>query len=275
MPSKTSVVGWVVAGILGAIIYAEWTADRLAFRHLKSVFEGQHGQQQQGGARDYPQLGTNSQDQQPAKEYQTDCSKRDDSDLCAQRRMAKSAEDQAGLSELGLWLLGATLFFTAAAAIAAWRTVRTMQDTAKRELRAYLGIAQTKIETLKPGEAPRVSIEIKNFGHTPAYAVVTGLNMTVGVWSANGLALAAQSTRPLGVLNPQDTSLMSGATGDPLTERDIQDMRSGARYLFVAGIITYRDALNATQTTTFKLEYGGDHMKVGRLAYCREGNDAT
>ena len=48
-------------------------------------------------------------------EYQPDCSKRSDADLCAQLRMAQAADSQSALNLLGVGLLGATLLATGAA----------------------------------------------------------------------------------------------------------------------------------------------------------------
>lgn len=80
--------------------------------------------------------------------------------------MASAAEVQSWLNKLGIYLLAATLGFTAAAAIAAGLTVHVMQYTAKNELRAYV---QAEKATVIGNGSRRFAIEIVvlNSGGTP------------------------------------------------------------------------------------------------------------
>lgn len=80
--------------------------------------------------------------------------------------MASAAEVQSWLNKLGIYLLSATLGFTAAAAIAAGLTVHVMQYTAKNELRAYV---QAEDATVIGNGSRKFAIEIVvlNSGGTP------------------------------------------------------------------------------------------------------------
>jgi hypothetical protein len=116
-------------------------------------------------------------------EYKPDCSVKDNADLCAQRRIAKAAEEQTGINALGLGLLFFTLCATIAAALSvrqaaiatrhaataahgsantANATLETMRDTAKRQLRAYV-----MVDGMVVGET-FVKVVLKNAGLTPA-----------------------------------------------------------------------------------------------------------
>jgi hypothetical protein len=148
-------------------IISPYVAD-FVFRNSDSVGVAGNSADQQRDARD-AKPPTATEDQQPSAEYQPDCAKSTNADLCAQRRMAKSAEDQVGISELGMWLLGATLVFTAGAAVASGLTVWAMKDGTKRQLRAYVAAVPTRIEGLSPTTKSQVSYRITNHGFTPAH----------------------------------------------------------------------------------------------------------
>src|SRR5271155_2169793 len=52
-------------------------------------------------------------------------------------------------------------------------TLKTMQDTAERQLRAYVLIPSAHVKNIAEGNGPPVAhVQIKNFGQTPAYKVV-------------------------------------------------------------------------------------------------------
>lgn len=98
--------------------------------------------QTQGTNASQPQSARVEQDQAGPKPYTADCNKpkdHDAADFCQQVRMADAAEAQNRINSFGLGALIFTLIATGIAAYAALRTVWTMQDTAKRQLRAYIG----------------------------------------------------------------------------------------------------------------------------------------
>lgn len=121
-------------------------------------------------------------------------------DLKAQESMAESTRKLVDLTNDQVWIVGLeasllvlTLIFTAAATRAASRAakaadnaVEVTEDTAKQQLRAYLGIE--KLEVTEPGSQGVydigdgrtgeniTAITIKNFGSTPAYKVLAQLN---------------------------------------------------------------------------------------------------
>jgi hypothetical protein len=110
-------------------------------------------------------------------------------DICAQRRMADAAERQIWLSLLGVVLVGGSLFFTAWASIAAGQaaaaakeSVALTQDTATRQLRAYVTLTGGGAELVNirdQGFGLRVQITLRNSGQTPAYEFTTWIGQPV------------------------------------------------------------------------------------------------
>jgi hypothetical protein len=111
---------------------------------------------------------------------------KDHADLCQQWRTAEAAETQVNLSAANLALIIVTVIFTALAAISAGKaanaahasaeratdTLRIMEETAERQLRAYVHVKALKIKNAKSEEwSPTVQVQFQNFGATPAYAV--------------------------------------------------------------------------------------------------------
>ncbi len=190
MPNNFWIAGWGVAFILAALLYSEKVTDRAAFGNAKAQQENKgRADQQPIASSNRPPAPTYNR-QPPPKEYKPDCSKREDADLCTQRRMAVAAEEQGRLNIIGLVLLIATLYATAKAAIftghaviatqdaataaqtsaaTANSTLKQMEITAERQLRAYVHLDHVRIED--PLGTPKIRARIKNFGQTPGYDV--------------------------------------------------------------------------------------------------------
>jgi hypothetical protein len=130
-----------IAGLITVVClisyFSPWVASAVSHNEMDGVTGIQHAERQYQASK---QLATANEKQPPTAGYQPDCSKPENGDLCAQLRMASAAEVQSWLNEFGIFLLTATLLFTAAAAIAAWLTVHVMKETAKNELRAYVQV---------------------------------------------------------------------------------------------------------------------------------------
>ena len=99
----------------------------------------------------------------------------EDANLAVQESMAKSTAQMVGWTERQFWvgsagivLLVVTVFLTFRATHAAIEANKIARETAKRQLRAYLGVANGTIRRTDLGEGPVVILAIKNFGQTPA-----------------------------------------------------------------------------------------------------------
>jgi hypothetical protein len=70
--------------------------------------------------------------------------------------------------KLSDWLLSAATF---GLWYATWRLVKGGEQTAERQLRAYVGIESCKVTTDNWGQTFYVEVQLKNAGQTPAYNV--------------------------------------------------------------------------------------------------------
>ncbi len=100
---------------------------------------------------------------------------REVADLQAQIGMREAADRMADLTKLQVVLtvlgtvgLFATIALTAKSVRVTQDALREQQATAKRELRAYLGILATEVDPVVGGRRVRVVYRFKNFGATPA-----------------------------------------------------------------------------------------------------------
>jgi hypothetical protein len=103
--SNALLAGWVVAGILVALLFSGKVADRGSYSNPEAQRVTKASQDRPPltkGAR--PPPSTFKRDP-PPREYQPDCSKREDTDLCVQRRIADAAEGQRALTVMGVVLL--------------------------------------------------------------------------------------------------------------------------------------------------------------------------
>lgn len=233
----------------------------------------------------------------PAGEQrQTAESKRAAADLKAQQDMAFAARSQAGISLLGLIGLGLTVFYARRAwnearraanasieaakhgersARAAESSVSHAQDTATRQLRAYLGIEAIAISpgyfgtpyVEKISSAPGVTAEstlriaVKNFGQTPARDV-----LVFGYWLTTDYAtrlpyeffaenytdrfsqVGVRNIYSRYVLNSGQIHVTGIPVWDPAPWREAFDKK---RTLYVYGRIYYVDAFKCPWRTTF------------------------
>ena len=162
------------------------------------------------------------------------------------------------------------------AADVAEKTVKTMEDTAHRQLRAYLNVSEAGIKTVDGIMTAHVII--KNFGQTPAYRVV----QWVGIVGTNVEDLSPQFTNPgdsidqsCGVIGPGSTREFKIPLLDKITPQKIVSLKEEKAVIYVYGEISYLDTFNICHTTKYRLFHKGDAVGTSRLAETNEGNEAT
>jgi hypothetical protein len=157
-------------------------------------------------------------------------------------------------------------------------TLATMQDTAQRQLRAYIRLNTNNTPSIT-GEFLVHSL-IENSGQTPAYDVQSWTFVEV---FANPLPEGHQfhaapevipGTRF--VVNPDSVhSTWSPRNGNvPLTDEDIAAITDEYLTLYYWGEVRYRDAFNASHWSRFRLSWTNRPI-YGGWRYCEEGNDAN
>jgi len=175
------------------------------------------------------------------------------------------------------WLRGS---FKAAdaSARAAMEGVITAQDTAQRQLRAYVHVAAGDINFPSPG-FPEAEIVIKNSGQTPAYHVRHWIHM----WIAEH---PLKVTLPIpshdfqmatDVLAPGAMSIMPiEKGGGPVPVESIRLLGTAEGTIYIYGMITYKDVFGIERYTKYRLMYGGQGpVAPGKLKPDSDGNEAT
>ncbi len=206
-------------------------------------------------------------------------------DLCQKWRVAEAAEaserlarDQYRLSVLGMWAIALTLGFAGVAAFAAVRNLTVVQETSKRQLRAYVDVDQasiTKSDALGQLEA---GLRLLNSGQTPAYDVTWRHAVA---WlpypfteesfhrSAAELASDAPSTMAAG-----GASMLTAVLREPVPAANIEAYQRGTMAIAVFGEITYRDTFGEHRSTAFRL-YNTSASGDASLRRAPSGNHST
>ncbi|MFN0217708.1 MAG: hypothetical protein ACKVP4_02720 [Hyphomicrobium sp.] len=235
--SNLEIGGAVVAGLFLAFTFG--TLAVAPHRNVQALVENPTAQRQAGDASKGPSAAQQN-NKTPAKDYQPECSDPKNADLCAQRRMAKAAEEQTGLNQLGLVLLFFTLMSTGAAAVFAWLTLRTMKDTAQSQLRAYVNIVTAEliwIQTNVVHDLYRVEIALKNFGSTPAHDVFSEMKIVKGE-SVEKSEVVATVVGSHGTLGPTAETLITAHV--EIHRIDVELLEIEIPHVFINGSAIYK-----------------------------------
>lgn len=180
-------------------------------------------------------------------------------------------------------ITGALAVFTAFLWGATKRLVGGSEETARRQLRAYVFLDPEKEFTFvrKPSVTATVETEIhvKNLGLTPAYDVFCHSWMTVDVWPLpeNFVFVGPSGDEPLtrSVVPPGGLVHFHTGTCRPFTPDELAAVESGARRLYIYGQITYTDTFGRQHWTNFcqgSTALGREGFRTA-LAKCDRHND--
>jgi len=179
-------------------------------------------------------------------------------------KTTNSSEDieiQRKLAKYTKWLVvvGAVQFIALIGqGVVFFLTLRSMSDTAQRQLRAYIGVSESGLK-LQPENIPEGQVYIKNFGQTPAY--------NVRQWIAIALLPHPLPTNlpepPEGFLT--STSLIpSGGhhinvvpVKQPIPADILALLATPELALYVYGRVVYEDIFGKERHTQYRLIYGG------------------
>lgn len=148
------------------------------------------------------------------------------------------------------------------------------QDTAKRQLRAYVHVQSAKPKDICDGCFPTAAITLKNSGQTPAYDWQAG--QAIGLFDKDHKVPWPDfdfTTGTRGILAPGQTSDFEVTNHKiVLTRESLQALSDGSLTLFVIGHVRYRDAFGIQRNTKYRYRYGGPvGMTMGQD---QEGNEA-
>jgi hypothetical protein len=155
--------------------------------------------------------------------------------------------------------------------------VRGAERTAKRELRAYVGISSVGIKNIAANQTPTIEIRFKNFGKTPAYKIRS--------WTSSVLEFPGAKEKLLNVdkkwggtstLNPDDSYTNIHSRNTPLHIEEADAILTDTKRMYVRGSIQYRDAFGKRRWVYFGFETNGRTLiERGQMAVSDGRNSAT
>lgn len=155
--------------------------------------------------------------------------------------------------------------------------VRGAERTAKRQLRAYIGISNVTITKVVVNEKPIIEIRFKNFGQTPAYKLRTWTDSILeSVDTPQRLLKFDKEWKGESVLNPSDSHTKVSTKKTAITVQEADAILHDTSRLFVRGEAQYRDAFGKKRHVYFGFETGGsDLIKKGQMIVSDGQNTAT
>lgn len=199
-------------------------------------------------------------------------------DSLAQWIMALFTIAAAAISYRAVVLVDRTLRANTEAVEVARRANEIAQETAQRQLRAYVEIGNMRVKNFRVGEAPLLSFESRNFGQTPAYRFTLFSN-----WRLVGDADKERILRAECRLDGSRADLASGATVTQFTELPMLEQAAydailnGKRKFVVFGVASYRDIFGTRRRVLFKHVLIPERLDGGSVSFelCRRNNLST
>jgi hypothetical protein len=163
------------------------------------------------------------------------------------------------------------------------RIIAQMEDTATRDIRAYVGVSKVRLD-VSDLNLPTGAVEIENFGRSPAYKLRhwTGIGIQPYPRIAP-LPPLPETSFSVAVLHPN----VKNTSAVTLKKRLPDGIAIGTPQLtiYVYGEVIYRDAFGKERHTRFQFFYGGrepvyqfrdidDGPLYGVMRPDTEGNDA-
>jgi hypothetical protein len=165
--------------------------------------------------------------------------------------------------------------------------VRSADDTAKRQLRAYVFVSGSAVTNVVEGNGiPEAQVVIQNFGRTPAYAFVNvtgfGMNAYPHPQSIRLTIPEKEFSGPIAKSDLGPTQSQMSTTDwkekkRPLRQEEKTALAQGKLIIYVYGEIRYIDTFDRPQWTKYRYMMGGPVgiRSGGQLVPCAEGNEAS
>ena len=181
---------------------------------------------------------------------------------------------------LALW--GSTAQLAEDAKATGARTITTMEDTAKRQLRAYVFPIHSGLSNLVVGGVPAFHVTIKNSGQTPAYRVKHRAAGWITTYPIEGafpeIPPPGEQMVSTNNLGPGGDQVKNGNCSDvPLTAGTMSDLEKGKSAIYVYGEINFRDAFGKDRWVNYRHMTGGSvgFRRDGFIVHCEDGNETS
>jgi hypothetical protein len=171
-----------------------------------------------------------------------------------------------------LWISTAGLWETAL------RQSRHLENTAERQLRAYVNIWDAEIIFTSVADvSPNVQIKFRNTGQTPAYRVMNRCNYFFSlIGTPNSFMLPSDGAR-YADLGPGQHSTATIIVPLAQWERNRPHILAKRIILYAFGEISYFDTFEKRQFTKYRLQIPVDDEGItdGRLLFSEGGNESS
>jgi len=158
------------------------------------------------------------------------------------------------------------------------KTVETIADTAQKQLRAYVFTKLDNKFTISSDDILSVTIQIKNFGQTPADDLIASLKIglfKLPITATNKLDEPSyDSEASKSPLAPGASDYQGLSFPERLTKDIISDIEAGNGAFFIIGEAKYIDIFKNPHSTKICLFSTGEDFTRRNLLYYHEGNDA-
>ena len=202
--------------------------------------------------------------------------KQEEEKIEIERSLAKYAGWTAAITLLLVLVTGILACFTYKLWVSTHRLVEGAENTAQRQLRAYVSVALAEIIDLKAGFTPVAHLRVKNSGQTPAYDLTAIGGIAMGesfdkLPSPTGPSAMSRSTLHASAITDQ-----FHRTPRPLTPDEMAALVAGTITLWVYGEFRYRDTFTIQRFTKYRFQVGGTAGVHGNnMTICEEGNHET
>ena len=201
-------------------------------------------------------------DMPKSKKYKAPCEKpygKDESDLCAQWRAAKAAENSAFWAKWGFWIAIVGAVGIVAALLLTIDSNRIARDTARRQLRAYMVVDTVTGDIGSDGITAR--LRWINCGQTPAFDVSGDVKLHI-------------STEPnfddISIRNQAKTTVGAGkgfSISDALPYSEFENKSGDTEEIWFCARLVYNDVFGIEHKTEGCFSYAGGKSFVAGPAH--------
>jgi hypothetical protein len=148
--------------------------------------------------------------------------------------------------------------------------------TTRAQLRAYLFIDECRIKDVGAMGYPEATVDIKNFGQTPAHGVTAIFALELDTYpTPTGKALETPSADELSRsdLGPGSKITVRAARDDALSSPEWDEINGERKALYVIGEVKFTNAFDEEWVSTIRLMHTRRNLGTTNLEICPEGNE--
>ena len=154
--------------------------------------------------------------------------------------------------------------------------VESAERTAKRQLRAYVGVDEVSIKVVERDKKPFIYVRIKNYGQTPAYSLRYWADIIIAPTFPDQSAFKDRTWCGESVLDPGSVFGIYSQKTDALLPDEADAIGRDTKRIYFMARIVYRDAFGKKRHTDIRQECGGTQLiGMGRMENSEKGNRQT